>query len=249
MCWQVPTRAGTARRRSQDRAVRRGKGKGGTLLEASPTANDNRMIAGTLHMRGLCLARVSKPDVAANERALSGYRQYITDHPEEARRYGIRQPNELAEGQLVLVAVEDHQPTVYLFNQVLTATERGELREYIRSLNSAGLPDIASAVAELQTVSEAAAATDTDIAESGLSAGALAKRWGYSRQGVQKLARRPDFPAPRFIFNRGKVRIWAVEDIEAYERDRPELHSEAAKFLKVRGFARALRKGAQQPTG
>jgi hypothetical protein len=49
-------------------------------------------IADLIMLRGLCLARVSRPDVAANMRQLSGYRQYIKDHADEERRYSIWQP-------------------------------------------------------------------------------------------------------------------------------------------------------------
>jgi len=224
------------------------------LPAASPIANDNRAIDAMLRMRGLCLARVSKRDLAANERALSGYRQYIKDHPEDARRYGIRQPHELSEDQLVFVAVENNQPTVYLFNQVITATELVQLKQYISSLNPSMLPDVEGAAGELRTASETPPAVEAKpqaaaVPETSLTVGAIARRWGYSRQGVQKLAQRPDFPPPCFTFKRGRIRIWAVEDIEQYERDRPELHSQAAKILKVRGFARAIQKGRKQNAG
>jgi len=199
-------------------------------------------------MRGLCLARVSARDVSANERRLSGYRQYVKDHPEDARRYGIRQPHELSEGQLVLVDIENGEPWIYLFSEVLTATERRELREYILSLDSSGLPDIASAAKELQ-MPLAQPEEPKDASETQwLRLRDLVRRWGYSRQGVQKLIKRPDFPPPCLVLDSGRKRLWAAKDIENYERDRPELHSEAAKILKVKAFARALRKGRQQPS-
>jgi hypothetical protein len=49
----------------------------------------------------------------------------------------------------------------------------------------------------------------------------LAERWSYTRQGVHKLAARPDFPAPLGAVNGGRIRVWSLADIEAFERDRP----------------------------
>lgn len=215
------------------------------MAAASAIANDNPAIVATLRTRGLCLARVSGRDTAANERRLSEYRQYIKDHPEDARRNAVRQPNEVSEGQLVLVAVESNQPTIYLFSQVLTVNERGQLREYIVSLDRATLPSVTGAAGQVRAEAGEAPHTQqtgASMAETGLTVGAIAKRWGYSRQGVQKLARRPDFPPPCFIFNRAKIRIWAVEDVERYERDRPELRSEDAKRRKIRGYGLAVLK-------
>lgn len=79
-----------------------------------------------------------------------------------------------------------------------------------------------------------------------LRLGDLARRWGYSKQGVQKLAKREDFPAPCFTLNHGKIRIWAVREVEAFERERPELLSEDAKLRKVAGFLRAINKGERR---
>lgn len=71
----------------------------------------------------------------------------------------------------------------------------------------------------------------------------LEKRWVYTRQGVHKLSRADDFPKPSFTINDGKTKVWVLADVEAYEKDRPELRSEARKILKMKGFARARRKG------
>lgn len=76
----------------------------------------------------------------------------------------------------------------------------------------------------------------------------LMRRWHYTKQGIHKLQKRQDFPAPATLVAAGRMRLWAVKDIEAYERDRPELHSEAAKLAKMRGFYRARHKKAAQPT-
>lgn len=74
----------------------------------------------------------------------------------------------------------------------------------------------------------------------------LADRWRYTRQGVHVLAKRPDFPRPVFTINRGRVRVWARADIEAYERGKPWLGDEEAKRRKVVGYARAINRGPVQ---
>lgn len=79
-----------------------------------------------------------------------------------------------------------------------------------------------------------------------LGPGDLALRWGYTKQGIQKLAKHEDFPRPVFTINRGRIRVWALADIELYENGRPELHSEAAKLSKVRGYLRASIKHGRQ---
>ena len=157
-----------------------------------PASNENKAaedFADILTRRGLCLARVSKPDVAANERALSGYRQYIKDHPDDARRYGIRQPHELSEGQLVLVAVENDAPSVYLLSEAMTAGERRRLMEHIKTLDVSGLPDIASAARDLTRERP----PEKNANENYLGLPDLTRRWHYTRQGVHKLAGREDF--------------------------------------------------------
>jgi hypothetical protein len=71
----------------------------------------------------------------------------------------------------------------------------------------------------------------------------LAERWSYTRQGVHKLAARPDFPAPLGAVNGGRIRVWSTFDIEAFERDRPELGDPAAKERKRIGYHLARLKG------
>lgn len=71
----------------------------------------------------------------------------------------------------------------------------------------------------------------------------LEERWGYTRQGVHKLAARTDFPAPFAVVNQGRTRVWRLADIRAYERDRPELGDEAAKLQKQVGFYLATLRG------
>ena len=73
--------------------------------------------------------------------------------------------------------------------------------------------------------------------------GDLTARWVYTRQGVRRLSRSPAFPEPVAVINRGRTKVWRLEDIEAYERTHPEVLSEEARDEKVRGYLRALRKG------
>jgi hypothetical protein len=164
-------------------------------------------------MNPMYLSRVSAEDVAANEYQRGGYQQYVRDHPEEAKRFGIKEPPLLVEGELVGVALDHGTPTLY------------PLREII----AADLPTITSAEREALQF---------------LRLGDLARRWHYTKQGLAKLAAKTDFPRPCFTLNGGKIRIWTLNDIEKYERDRRELHSKAAKLLKVRGFARARQRSA-----
>jgi hypothetical protein len=73
--------------------------------------------------------------------------------------------------------------------------------------------------------------------------GDLVARWVYSRQGVHKLSRSTSFPAPCFTVNRGRTRIWRLSEIEVFERQHPEVTSEAAKYRKTTGYYRAILKG------
>jgi len=139
----------------------------------------------------------------------------------------------------VLVAFENDRPAVYLFNEVLTLTERQILRRVVDPDN---LPDLALAGRDL-TVAKQPEETSN---ENYLGLLDLARRWPhYTRQGVHKLARHGDFPKPRIVSNGGKIRLWDVADIEEYERGHDELRGEAAKRKKVVGFLRAKRKGLQ----
>ena len=71
----------------------------------------------------------------------------------------------------------------------------------------------------------------------------LATRWGYTRQGVHQLAGRPGFPAPVGAVNGGRIRVWLLADVEAFERGRPELGDQVAKRRKQIGFHLARMKG------
>jgi hypothetical protein len=80
-----------------------------------------------------------------------------------------------------------------------------------------------------------------------LGAADLAARWGYMRQGVHQLAARPGFPAPVAAVNGGRVRVWLLADIEAFEQGRLELSDQATKRRKQRGYYQAQEKAGQEP--
>ena len=82
-----------------------------------------------------------------------------------------------------------------------------------------------------------------------LGAADLAARWGYTRQGVHQLAARPGFPAPVGAVNGGRIRVWLLADIEAFEQSRPELGDEVAKRRKQRGYHLARLKGGNGGQG
>lgn len=76
-----------------------------------------------------------------------------------------------------------------------------------------------------------------------LGAADLAICWGYTRQGVHQLATRPGFPAPVAAVNGGRIRVWLLADIAAFEQGRPELGNQVAKRRKKRGYHLARLKG------
>ena len=69
-----------------------------------------------------------------------------------------------------------------------------------------------------------------------LGAADLAARWGYTRQGVHQLAGRPGFPAPVAAVNGGRIRVWLLADVEAFEQGQPELGDQVAKRRKQTGY-------------
>lgn len=71
----------------------------------------------------------------------------------------------------------------------------------------------------------------------------LTLRWGYTRQGVHKVVAGGDFPPPAAVVNGGRVRVWRLREVEAFERGRPELGDEAAKQRKQTGYFLARLKG------
>jgi len=73
----------------------------------------------------------------------------------------------------------------------------------------------------------------------------IAARWDYTRQGVHQLASRPGFPAPATAVNGGRIRVWLLTDIEAFEKGRPELGDKVARRRKQTGYHLARLKGSQ----
>jgi hypothetical protein len=76
----------------------------------------------------------------------------------------------------------------------------------------------------------------------------IVARWVYSKQGVHKLARRPDFPAPWGVFNLGRTKLWRLEDVESYETLHPEVRDESFKRQKMIGYYLATLRGKDSPT-
>ena len=73
----------------------------------------------------------------------------------------------------------------------------------------------------------------------------IVSRWIYTRQGVRRLTQSKNFPAPAFTINKGRTKVWKLSDIEAFEKEHPELLDEGAKERKQKGYARAILKGAK----
>jgi predicted DNA-binding transcriptional regulator AlpA len=73
----------------------------------------------------------------------------------------------------------------------------------------------------------------------------LLQRWVYTRQGLYGLIARDDFPPPAFTINQGRTKVWELSAIEAYERQHPEVTSEAAKRYKTTGYFLTLLKGTK----
>ena len=71
----------------------------------------------------------------------------------------------------------------------------------------------------------------------------LQDRWCYTRQGLHKITHSAKFPEPAATINRGRVRMWHVADIEAFEQAHPEVRDPEAKRRKIIGYARAISKG------
>jgi hypothetical protein len=61
----------------------------------------------------------------------------------------------------------------------------------------------------------------------------LAARWSYTRQGVHQLTARPGFPIPVAAVNGGRIRVWLLADIEAFEQGRSELGDQVARQSNV----------------
>lgn len=78
-----------------------------------------------------------------------------------------------------------------------------------------------------------------------VSIGDLEDRWCYTRQGIHQFAKSRHFPPPCATINRGRQKVWHLADIEAFERQHPEVLDEAAKQFKIRGYAISLAKFAR----
>lgn len=78
-----------------------------------------------------------------------------------------------------------------------------------------------------------------------VSIGDLEERWCYSRQGIHQLSKSRDFPVPCAVINRGRQKVWHLEDIEKFEQRHPEVLSEEAKIFKVRGCYMSVSRAAR----
>lgn len=67
----------------------------------------------------------------------------------------------------------------------------------------------------------------------------LLARWVYTRQGIYKVLRYPDFPAVVFTINQGRTKVWAAGEIAAFEKRHPELLSIERRDWKMQGYHRA----------
>jgi hypothetical protein len=80
-----------------------------------------------------------------------------------------------------------------------------------------------------------------------LSFSDLQTRWGYTRAGIHNLAKKPNFPLPFAIVSNGKIKIFQVADIEAYEQGKPWLFDENQKQQRRRLFGLLSMAKAEQP--
>lgn len=51
----------------------------------------------------------------------------------------------------------------------------------------------------------------------------LVARWTYTRMGAFKVTQHPDFPAPAFTINQGRVKVWQLDQVKAFEQMHPRL--------------------------
>ncbi len=70
----------------------------------------------------------------------------------------------------------------------------------------------------------------------------LATRWGYTRQGVHQLTTRSGFPTPAAAVNGGRIRVWLLADIEAFEQRWSELGDATSMQRKQWGYRLARTK-------
>jgi hypothetical protein len=57
----------------------------------------------------------------------------------------------------------------------------------------------------------------------------LCARWTYTRAGIYKLVKTAEFPAPTCTVSCGKTKLFAMEDIKNYEKERPWLFDKNQK--------------------
>jgi hypothetical protein len=75
----------------------------------------------------------------------------------------------------------------------------------------------------------------------------LQSRWShYTRRGLYKVRAWADFPKPVELYDRGRVKLWHLTDITAFENAHPELKSNAEKVRKVVGYGRAKARSRHQ---
>lgn len=73
----------------------------------------------------------------------------------------------------------------------------------------------------------------------------LCQRWLYTPQGVRKLVRSATFPPSLFTVSCGRVPVWELSQIVAWEDEHPEVYDPGLKVRKQRGYFRAKMKGPQ----
>ena len=82
-----------------------------------------------------------------------------------------------------------------------------------------------------------------------LGPGDLLKRWSYTRGGIHKLSKSSDFPKPAMVINAGRTKVWALSDIEAYEKEHPEVLDEFGGVNKQRGYFLCLVRNKPEALG
>jgi Relaxase/Mobilisation nuclease domain len=142
-------------------------------------------FAEALQERGLRLSRASAQDIDHNEQMRAGYQQYVADHPEEAKTYGIKEPPRLREGELVIVALYQNEPSLYFLNERTTGDERGEIAKYLSTLNPGNLPDIQGAAHDLRESAERQAKIRAQQNELGKTAGEIRLAYTLSQSGQE----------------------------------------------------------------
>ena len=68
----------------------------------------------------------------------------------------------------------------------------------------------------------------------------LAQRWHYTKAGVHKLAQQENFPLPIAVVCHGRIKLYALLDVQEYEKHKPWLFDVNMKEQRVKGHLRAL---------